>query len=64
MTVGQGPIELAVGAGEGCLDSCTVLYPFSPLRDGPIKTEILSERAVNSKTTNQPTILNEDISFR
>ena len=31
MTVGQGPIELAVGAGEGCLDSFIFLYPFSPL---------------------------------
>ena len=29
--VGQGPIALAVGAGGGCLDSFTLLYPFSPL---------------------------------
>ena len=28
--VGQGPIELAVGAGGGCLDIFTLLYPFSP----------------------------------
>ena len=31
MIVGQGPIALAVGAGGGCLDIFTFLYPFSPL---------------------------------
>ena len=30
MTVGQGPIVLAVGAGGGCLDIFTLVYPFSP----------------------------------
>ena len=39
MAVGQGTIVLAVGAGEGCLDIFTLLYPFSPfspsLGDGP-----------------------------
>ena len=29
--VGQGPIALAVGAGGGCLDIFSLLYPFSPL---------------------------------
>ena len=29
MTVGQGPISLAIGAGGGCLDIFTLLYPFS-----------------------------------
>ena len=29
MIVGQGPIALAVGAGRGCLDIFTLLYPFS-----------------------------------
>ena len=29
--VGQGPIALAVGAGGGCLNIFTLLYPFSPL---------------------------------
>ena len=56
MIVGQGPIALAVGAGWGCLDIFTLLYPFSPLSpslgDGPIKIEILSQRAANPK---QPT---------
>ena len=30
-TVGQGPIVLAVGAGGGCLDIFTLVYPFSTL---------------------------------
>ena len=29
MIVGQGPIALAVGAGCGCLEILTLLYPFS-----------------------------------
>ena len=40
MIVGQGPIALAVGAGWGCLDIFTLLYPFFSfslsLGDGPI----------------------------
>ena len=56
--VGQGPIVLAVGAG-GCLDiffsHLSFLFSFSlSLGDGPIWTEILSQRAVKPKTTNQP----------
>ena len=31
MILGQGPIALAVGAGGGCFDIFTLLYPFSPL---------------------------------
>ena len=31
ITVGQGPTALAVGAGGGCLDIFTLVYPFSPL---------------------------------
>ena len=31
MEVGQGPTALAVGAGGGCLDIFTLIYPFSPL---------------------------------
>ena len=59
ITVGQGPIALAVGAGGGGLDIFTLIYPFSSfslsLGDGQIWTEILSQRAVKPKTTNQPT---------
>ena len=29
--VGQEPTALAVGAGWGCLDICTLIYPFFPL---------------------------------
>ena len=40
ITVGQGPIVLAVGAGRGGLDIFTLIYPFSSfslsLGDGPI----------------------------
>ena len=57
ITVGQGPAALAVGAGGGCLDIFILLYLFSfslSLGDGPIKTELLSQRAVKPKTTNQP----------
>ena len=64
ISVGQGPTALLVGAGWGCLDifysHLSFLSSFSlPLRDGPIQTEILSERAVKPKTTNQ---LNHSIS--
>ena len=31
MTLGQGPIVLAVGARGGCLDIFTLVCPFSPL---------------------------------
>ena len=31
ITVGQGPTALVVGAGGGCLDSFTLICPFSPL---------------------------------
>ena len=57
ITVGQGPIALAVDAGGGGLDIFTLIYPFSSfslsLGDGSIQTEILSQRAVKPKTTNQ-----------
>ena len=29
ISVGQGPTTLAVGAGGGCLDIFTLLYPYS-----------------------------------
>ena len=60
ITVGQGPIALAVGAGGGGLD-ISIIYPFSSLSlsmgDGPIYTEILSQRAVEPGATNQPTFV-------
>ena len=57
ITLGQGPVALAVGAGGGGLDIFTLIYLFSSFSlsfgDGP---EILSQRAVKPKTTNQPKI--------
>ena len=63
--VGQGLTALAEGAGRGCLDIFSLvchssrisfLSSFSlSLRDGPILTEILSQRVVKPKTTHQPT---------
>ena len=57
--VGQGPTGLAVGAG-GFFFGHFFFYHFSfsfslSLGDGPIQTEILSQRVVKPKTTNQPT---------
>ena len=31
ISVGQEPTALAEGAGGGCLDIFTLIYPFSPL---------------------------------
>ena len=31
ITVGQGPTAFVVGAGGGCLDIFTLIYPFFPL---------------------------------
>ena len=38
ITVGQGPTALAVGAGGGCLDIVTPIYPFFPLSPSLWKT--------------------------
>ena len=38
MIVGQGHTALAVGAGGGCLDVFTLLYPFSPLSPSLLET--------------------------
>ena len=60
MIARHGPTALAVGAGGGCLDiffSSIVSLLFPPLSqgDGPIYTEILSQRAVKPRSTKQPT---------
>ena len=58
MIVGQEPIALAVGAGGVVWTFYSQLSFLSSLSislgNGPIKTEILSQRAVKPKTTNQP----------
>ena len=59
MMVGQGHIALASGAGWGLFghfySPLSFLSSFSlSLGGGPIRTEILSQRAVKPKSTNQP----------
>ena len=61
MIVGQGPIALAVGAGGGCLDIITLLYPFSPLSLSLWETAryrlkyCLKGPLIPKQPTNQPT---------
>ena len=61
ITVGQGPIALAVGAGGGCLDIFTLVYPFFPLSPSLWETaryrlKYCLKGPLNPKTTNQPTL--------
>ena len=59
-TVGQGPTALEVGAGGGCLDIFTLIYPFSPLSPSLWETaryrlEYCLKGPLNQKQpTNQP----------
>ena len=60
--VGQGPTALAVGAGGGCLDIFTLIYPFSSLSPSLWETtryrlKYCLKGSLSPKTTNQPTIL-------
>ena len=57
ITVGQGPIVLAVGAGGGCLDIFILIYPFSPLSPSFWETarhrlKYCLKGPLNPKTTN------------
>ena len=61
MTVGQGPIALAVGAGGDCLDIFSLIYLFSFLSPSLWETaryrlKYCLKGPLNSKTTNQPTV--------
>ena len=58
--VGQGPTAHAVGAGGGCLDIFTLIYPFFPLSPSLWETaryrlKYCLKRPLNPKPTNQPT---------
>ena len=61
ITVGQGPTALAVGAGGGCLDIFTLIYPFSFLSPSLWETaryrlKYCLKGPLNQKQpTNQPT---------
>ena len=62
ITVGQGPSALAVGAGGGCLDIFTLIYPFFPLPPSLWETaryrlKYCLKGPLNPKPTNQPTNL-------
>ena len=52
--VGHGPIALAVGAGWGCLDIFSLLYPFSSLSPGGWSggAMVLSKLPVPGRPTN------------
>ena len=62
ITVGQGPIALAVGAGGGGLDIFTLIYPFSSPSPALWETaryglKYCLKGSLNPKQpTNQPTI--------
>ena len=65
ITVGQGPIALAVGAGGVCLDIFTLIYPFSFLSPSLWETaryrlKYCLKGPLNPK---QPTNLNQCIHF-
>ena len=62
MTVGQGPTALAIGAGGGCLDIFTLIYPFFPLSPSLWETaryrlKYCLKGPLNPKPTNQPTAI-------
>ena len=59
ITVGQGPTALAVGAGGGCLDIFTLIYPFFPLSPSLWETaqyrlKCCLKGPLNPKPINQP----------
>ena len=61
IVVGQGPTALAVGAGGGCLDIFTLIYPFSSISPSLWETaryrlKYCLKGPLNPKQpTNQPT---------
>ena len=62
ITVGQGPIALAVGAGGGGLDIFTLIYPFSHLSPSLWETaryrlKYCLKGPLNPKPTNQPSTI-------
>ena len=63
ITVGQGPTALPVGAGGGCLEIFTLIYPFFPLSPSLWETaryrlKYCLKGPLNPKQpTNQPTTL-------
>ena len=69
ITVGQGPAALAVGAGGGCLDIFTLIYPFFPLSPSLWETaryrlKYCLKGPLNPKPTNQPIVIGVVTVFR
>ena len=65
ITVGQGPIALAVGAGGGGLDIFTLIYLFSPLSPSLWETaryrlKYCLKGPLNPKPTNQLILTEND----
>ena len=64
ISVGQGPTALAAGAGGGCLDIFTLIYPFFPLSPSLWETaryrlKYCLKGPLNPKpTNNQPIFMN------
>ena len=61
ISVGQGPTALAVGAGGGCLDIFSLIYPFFPLSPSLWETaryrlKYCLKGPLNPKPTNQPNL--------
>ena len=68
ITVGQGPTALAVGAGRGCLDIFTRIYPFFPLSPSLWETaryrlKYCLKGPLNPKPTNQQAQFINDLSL-
>ena len=68
-TVGQGPTALAVGAGGGCLDIFTLIYPFSPLSPSLWETaryrlKYCLKGPLNPKQPTNKPLLKESQNFR
>ena len=65
ITVGQGPTALVVGAGGGCLDIFTLIYPFPSLSPSLWETAryrlkyCLKGPLSPNQPTNQPTNLSK-----
>ena len=66
ITVGQGPTALAIGAGGGCLDIFTLIYPSFPLSPSLWETaryrlKYCLKGPFNPKPTNQPTSIEQGV---
>ena len=54
LIVGQGPTVFAAGAGGGCLDIFTLIFPFSPLSPSLWETARYIPKYCQTAVNNQP----------